>query len=92
MDFGSTRFSGGLVDFFGAEFSGGQVSFDGARFTTQVSFLLAKFSGGEVDFSKVADWSHQPQFDGDGRRPGGVRLPVGSDGTGVSESPPSAGS
>ena len=71
MDFGSTRFSGGLVDVFGAKFSGGQVSFADARLTAQVSILLAKFSGGELDVSKVADWSHPPQFDGDGRRPGG---------------------
>jgi hypothetical protein len=55
----------------GAEFSGGLVSFDGAKFTTQISFLLARFPGGEVDFSKIADWSYQPQFGGDGMRSSG---------------------
>jgi len=68
------------------------VSFDGAKFTSQVSFLLAKFSGGEVDFSKVADWSRQPQFDGGGLEPSGVRLPGGSDPSGGSAGPPPDGS
>ena len=92
VDFGGAQFTGGLVDFFAAEFSGGLVGFDGAQFTSQVSFLLARFSGGEVDFSKVADWSHQPQFDGDGMQPSGVRLPSGPDAPGLSEGPRPAGS
>src|SRR5215468_7940065 len=92
VDFSGTRFSGGLVDFFTAEFSGGLVSFDGAQFTSPVSFLLARFSGGQVDFSKVADWSQHPNFDGGGTQPSGVRLPTGSGTSGASEGPTSAGS
>ena len=92
VDFDGARLYGGAVDFFAAEFCGGLVSFGDARFASQVSFLLAKFSGGEVDFSKVADWSYQPQFDGGGMEPSGVRLPSGSDASGSSEGPPSAGS
>jgi len=90
VDFGRTRLSGGVVDFFAAEFSGGVVSFGDATFAGQVSFLLAKFSGGEVDFSRIADWPHQPQFDGDGRQPPGVLLPSGSDAAKGSGGPPSA--
>ena len=91
VDFGNARFSGGLVDFFAAEFSGGLVGFDGAHFTSEVSFLLAKFSGGEVDFSKVADWSYRPQFDGGGLQPSGVRLPGGSDASELCRGPSRAG-
>src|SRR5215470_11419646 len=91
-DFSGVGFAGGEVSFGGAEFSSGQVSFNGAQFTSPVSFLLARFSGGQVDFSKVADWSQHPNFDGGGTQPSGVRLPTGSGTSGASEGPTSAGS
>src|SRR6266536_3169282 len=63
LDFTGVAFDGG--DFFGAVFSGGTVDFIGAQ-----------FSGGEVNFSRVADWSHPPEFSWGGSPPSGVRLPA----------------
>ncbi len=64
-DFGGARFSGGTVHFGGARFSGSTVHFTGAR-----------FSSGTVDLSRVADWSHPPEFGWGGSPPSGVKLPA----------------
>ena len=65
FDFTGVVFDGG--DFSGARFSGGTVGFTGAR-----------FSGGTLDFSRVADWSHPPEFGWGGSPPPAVRLPAKS--------------
>ena len=75
LDFTGVAFDGG--DFFGAVFSGGTVDFSGAQFSGgTVDFSGAQFSGGEVNFSRVADWSHPPEFSWGGSPPSGVRLPA----------------
>jgi len=45
-----------------------------------VDFSDAQFSGRTLDFSRVADWSHPPEFGWDGPPPPGVRLPAKGDG------------
>jgi len=76
-DFFGAVFSGGTVDFIGAQFSGGTVHFGDAQFSGgTVDFSGAQFSGGEVNFSRVADWSHPPEFSWGGSPPSGVRLPA----------------
>ncbi len=77
VDFIGAQFSGGTVHFGDAQFSGGTVDFSGAQFSGgTVDFSGAQFSGGEVNFSRVADWSHPPEFSWGGSPPSGVRLPA----------------
>ena len=58
------------VSWQGLDFDFTGVVFDGGDFSG------AQFSGGEVNFSRVADWSHPPEFSWGGSPPSGVRLPA----------------